>query len=71
MSKFTWADMQLCKNCHYADKEPDICKADDKAKEKPSPMYHIEIKFSAVLFLYVKVGEKYVQKWFCLAPNSN
>lgn len=40
MSKFTWADMQLCKNCHYADKDPDICKADDKAKEKPSPMYH-------------------------------
>ena len=40
MSKFTWTDMQLCKTCHYADEDPDICKADDKAKEKPSPMYH-------------------------------
>lgn len=36
--KYTWEDMELCKTCHFADEDPSICRAWDKAKEKPGPM---------------------------------
>ena len=26
MSKFTWEQMELCKDCHYKDMDPDICR---------------------------------------------
>lgn len=41
MSKYTWDDMTLCKECqcHFADKEnPDICHAFGEPREKPCPV---------------------------------
>ena len=41
MSKYTWDEMELCKQCHFRDKNnPDICHASGDAKEKPDPIYH-------------------------------
>lgn len=41
MSKYTREEMQLCYECecHFADKkDPDICHAFSKPKEKPAPI---------------------------------
>ena len=38
MSKYNWADMEVCKTCHFADKDPDICNAFSEPREKPSKM---------------------------------
>lgn len=38
MSKYTWEDMEVCKECHFADKDPDICLAFGKPVGKPCKM---------------------------------
>ena len=38
-NNFTWGDMELCKKCYYADKDPCICLA---SGEKPDKMIFSE-----------------------------
>ena len=37
-NSYTWDDMVLCKDCHYADKNPCICNARGKREIKPGKM---------------------------------
>lgn len=41
-NSFTWDDMELCKKCHHADKDPCICLASGKKVEKPDRMIFSE-----------------------------
>lgn len=41
-NNFTWEDMELCKKCHYADKDPCICLASGEKIEKPDKMIFSE-----------------------------
>ncbi len=38
MSKFTWDDMKLCRDCHYKNENPDLCNSEVPPREKPAVM---------------------------------
>lgn len=38
MNKFSWDDMELCRECHFKNENPDLCNSETPPVEKPCPM---------------------------------
>ena len=64
-NKFTWDEMLLCKDCHYADKDPSICNARERGGVKPGKIlfpddcgkYLKESKWKRMRAVYLELKE--------------
>lgn len=65
MSKYKWNEMELCKQCHFKDRNnPDICHAKGYVEEKPAPIMNLDDCGRAVMeSMWQRMPEKQKEEY--------